>query len=102
MEFYNDGTPVGFGLLKTAADPGTRSMNFGVDLSKLSDPKLQRTLGYAGGGAALGALVGGLSSKENRLRNALIGGALGGLGGYAFDRYGHDAVAGRIAKLRSR
>lgn len=102
MNFYNDGIPIGLGLLKVAAEDIKPYKKFDFDLSKLSDPKLQRTLGYTGGGAALGGLVGALSSDENRTRNALIGALLGGAGGYAFDKYGHKPVADLIKAKRAR
>lgn len=48
-------------------------------------PEMMKTLGYTGGGALAGALTGGLMSRENKLRNALLGATIGGLGGYAAD-----------------
>ena len=65
------------------------------------DKGLQRTLGYTGGGAALGGLIGALSSDENRVRNGLIGALLGGASGYAFDKYGHKPVADMIKARRN-
>ena len=64
---------------------------------KLRDVILEQVMAnkYAIGGAVgaggAGATVGALSSKENRLRNALIGGGigtvLGGVAGHIADRY---------------
>lgn len=56
-----------------------------TSLSGSINPDLANTLGLAGGGAIAGALAGGLLSKENKLRNALLGATIGGIGGYAVD-----------------
>lgn len=79
-----------YGILKSAAD---KSKPNSFSNLNLQDPEVRRKLGYTGGGAALGGLLGALSSNENRTRNAIIGALLGGAGGYAFDRYGHKPTA---------
>lgn len=71
---------LGYGAYKA----GKKGDNTLAD-SLTTDPEMLKTLGYTGGGALAGGLAGGLLSKENKLRNALIGAALGGLGGYAAD-----------------
>ena len=84
------GLGLGIGAASLAGRKGIKDVpsmaaDAAMDQYNSIDPAMLRTAGYTGAGALGGALVGGLASKENKLRNALLGAAIGGLGGYAAD-----------------
>lgn len=74
---------------KTNEEPGKQQSLRDVILAHVLDNKY--TYGGAVGAGGAGAAIGALSSDENRLRNALLGGGigaiLGGVSGHIADRF---------------